>query len=114
MQPSRTAREFNEVLVESIDETITTLLSREVVNALYLHLQTALSIQKDEVPYRLETLFTTLERTFGLTSSKTIGKAIARTFYAKLGLTFTNNPDRTILEYVEKAKIKLQEREIQL
>ena len=33
---------FNELMVESIDETITDLLGRTVVDALYTHLQTNL------------------------------------------------------------------------
>jgi len=101
------------ILMESIDETITGLLSREVADALYTHLQTVHSISKDEIPYRLDTMFSTLERTLGLSSSKTIGKVIARNLHAKLGLPFQNNPDRTLLEYVEEAKIKIREREDQ-
>jgi uncharacterized membrane protein len=100
-------REFNDALVESIDETITALLSRTVVDALYAHLQTFHSITRDELPYRLDTLLTTLERIFGA-SSQTITKAIARKFYLKLGLEFTVNPSRTLLEYVDEAKMKVQ------
>lgn len=100
-------REFNDVLMESIDETITALLSREVVDALYGHLLTMYSISKDEVPFRLETLLSTLERTFGFSSSKTICKVIAKKFYAKLDLPFSVNPGGTLLDYIEEAKIKL-------
>ena len=100
-------REFNDVLVESIDETITDLLGRAVVDALYAHLQTNYSISRDEVPYRLDTLFTTLEKIFGA-SSQTITKAIAKRFCLGLGLEFTVNQSRTLLEYVDEAKIKLQ------
>jgi len=105
---------LNVLLLESTDETITTLLSREVVEALYVHLQKVHSIPKDEVPYKLETLCSVLERTFGLSSSRTICKAIARRLFAKLGLTFINNPRKTLLEYVEEAKIELRERGTQL
>jgi len=100
--------ELNDALVESIDETITVLFSRAVVDALYAHLQTFHSISRDEVPYRLDTLFTTLQKTFGVRSSQTITKAIARKFCLKLGLEFTGNPNRTLLEYVEEAKMNLQ------
>jgi hypothetical protein len=101
-------REFNEALVESIDETITDLLSRAVVDALYVRLQTDHSISRDEVPYRLDTLFAILEKIFGVRSSQTIAKAMARKFCLKLRLEFTGNPDRTLLEYVDEAKMKLQ------
>jgi hypothetical protein len=100
--------EFNDILVESIDETITDLLSRAVVDALYAHLQTFHSISRDEVPYRLDTLFTILEKIFGVRGSQTLTKTIAKRFYLKLGLEFTGNPSRTLLEYVDEAKIKLQ------
>ena len=114
MQPSGTPSDFNEALGDSIEETMITLLSREVVDALYAHLRAVYSIQRDEVPRELETFFSTLERTFGVPSTKTISRAITRTFYAKLGLTFPHNPNRTLLECVQEAKTKLQEGEIQL
>jgi len=103
-------KEFNSVLVETIDETITTLLSRGVADALYAHLQFTYSISKCEIPFRLDTLLSTLEKTFGFNSSRTISKAIARRLYARLGLAFSNNHDRTILEYVDEAKNKVDER----
>jgi hypothetical protein len=100
-------REFNDVLVESVDETITDLLSRAVVDALYAHLQSFHHISRDEIPHRLDTLLTTLEKIFGA-SSQIITKTIARRFYFKLGLEFTGNPSHTLLEYVDEAKMKLQ------
>ena len=96
---------------QSIDETITILLSREVTDALYLFLQKVHSISKDEVPHKLETLSATLEKTFGVAGSRTITKAIARNLYSKLGLPFSNDFGRTLLEYIEAAEVKLSERE---
>jgi hypothetical protein len=113
LQLALQGKEFNDILVESIDETITALLSQEVLNALYVHLEKVHSISKDEVPYRLETLFSTLQKTFGVTGSKTISRAVAKKFYAQLQLPFPDlhgNLDLTLTEYVEEAKIKLQER----
>jgi hypothetical protein len=113
LQRAELGREFDDVLVETIDETLTALFSREVVDALYVHLQKAHSVSKDEVPRRLETLCSALEKTFG-PGGKIICKAIARKFYAKLGLTFFDNPGRTLIEYVEEAKVKLQDSKVQL
>ena len=113
MQLSKEIVEFNDALVESIDETISTLLSRQVVEALYCHLDTTYSISKAEIPYRIETVFAALEKTFGPMSSKTIGKVIAKRLYGKLGLAFADNHDKTLQEYVEEAKIKLQSGESQ-
>jgi hypothetical protein len=105
---------LNDLLSESIDEIIEELLSREVVEALYVYLQKVHSVSKDDVPYKLETLCTTLEKTFGFTGSRTISKAIARRFYSKLTLPFHDNPGRTLLEYVEEAKTNLSYKEGEL
>ncbi len=99
---------FNDALVESIDETITELLSRTVVDALYTHLEDFHAISRDKLPSRLDALFPTLEKIFGVRGSQTITKAIAKKFYLKLGLEFTDNPTHTLLEYVDEAKVKLQ------
>lgn len=107
-------KEFNDTLVKSIDETITDLLSEAVLKALYAHLEKVYSLTRDKVPYRLETLSSALEKTFGMRGSRTISKAIARKFYTKLGLTFSDNPGGTLIEYVEEAKIKLGIGESQL
>lgn len=106
--------QFNVLLGESIDETITTLLSREVADALYLHLQKAHNVTKDEVPCKLDIFCSTLENTFGLPSSRTISKVIARKFFVKLGFSFINNSSRTLIEYVEEAETKLRDRGSQL
>jgi hypothetical protein len=103
-----------DALLESIDETITVLLSREVADALYLHLQTFYSIPRDELPNKIESLCSTLKKIFGVSGTETISKAIARTLFVKLGLTFPTGPSRTLPEYVQEAKVRNREREIQL
>jgi hypothetical protein len=108
MQKSRLDIEFNDALVESIDETITELLGRTVLNALYAHLETNYSISRNELPHRLDTLTTPLQRVFGVRSSQTITRAIAKKFYLKLRLEFTADPTCTLLEYVDEAKMNLQ------
>jgi hypothetical protein len=113
LQRLEESREFNDILNESIDETISALLSREVADALYVHLQKVHSISRDEIPRKLVTLCSALEKVFGR-SSKTVCKAIARRFYVRVGLAFFDNPARTLIEYVEEAKIKLGKGEGQL
>jgi hypothetical protein len=103
-----------EALLESVDETITALLSQEVADALYLHLQTVHSIPRNEVPYHVQALSSTLMKIFGPSGTATISKAIARRLFLKLELTFPNSPPRTLTEYLEEAKIRNREREIQL
>ncbi len=107
MEQPQIGKEFNDALLESIDETITALLSKDVLDSLYLHLEKYFAVSKDELPYRLETFLSILEKTFG-PSVKTIGKAIAKRFYFKLRLGFDEKANHNLLEYVEEAKRKLQ------
>ena len=113
LQRSKLEERVCNALLESIDETITALLSRNVVDALYYNLYTVHSIPRDEVPYKLETLCTTLNKVFGVRSTATICKAVGRKLFVKLGLPFPNSLPSTLSEYVEEAKIMSREREIQ-
>jgi len=104
----------SEALLESLDEAMTALLSREVAGALYLHLQTVHSIPREGVPYHIETLCSTLKEVFGASGTTTISNAIARRLFVKLQLTFPSNPPRTLPEYVEEAKIRNRERGVEI
>jgi hypothetical protein len=95
-------------LIESIRETIAQLLSPKVAETLFEHLEKVYSIKKDEVPSRLDKLLLTLKTTFGSSSAQVVGKAIARRFYSRLGLEFSDNPQRTLVGYVENAKLTEQ------
>jgi len=110
LQKSELKDKVSEVLLESIDEAITDLLSREIVDALYLHLQKVHSIPKNDVPYKIETLCSTLNGVFGTSGTATIGKAIARKLFSKLELTFPAGPCRTLSDYVQEARVRDRER----
>lgn len=75
----------------------------------YMRLKTDHSISKDEMPYHLTSLSSTLESIFG-TSAKVVEKAIAKRFYSSLGLNFSDHREKTLVDYVEEAKRKLQSR----
>jgi hypothetical protein len=96
---------FDSLLINAIDETMSDLFGPVVAQSLHEHLLKFYEVRTEEIPYKLDTLNSTLERTFGA-SSKTICKAITRKFYAKLGLAFYDYPGRTLLESVEQARIK--------
>lgn len=99
--------DFNGLLVECINETIVSLLSRQVADALYARLEKDHSIGKDQLPDRLDMLLSTLEKPFGRRSVEVVGRTIARRFYSKLGLNFYNVSRKNLIEYVEQAKLML-------
>jgi hypothetical protein len=95
-------------LTESIRETLAQLLSPKVSETLFEHLEKVYSVKKDEIPSRLNMLLLALDTTFGPRSSRVIGKAIARRFYSRLGLEFSDDPQRTLVGYVENSKLTQQ------
>ena len=107
MAASEVTKDFNVTLRTAIDETIRGLLGQTVHEALLRRLEREYSVTSDELPYRLDTMFEILWKTFGVTGSKTIGRAIARNFYGKLGIQFVAKDDYTIKDYVDEAKTKL-------
>ena len=106
LSPVKCTHKFNDLLVEVIDETIISLLSVQVAEALYSHLEKHHSIGKDEIPYRLDTLSSTFQGIFG-SSSRIVEKAIAKRFYFRLDFRFDDKPTKRLVEYVEQAKLML-------
>ena len=106
---SKIERDFNSLLLKCIDETIAGLLGQDVVEPLHLHLNTEYGVATDELPHRLDTFQSALERNFGAVPASTIGKAIARRFYKKLGWEFVRITDYKLHDYVDAAKKRLKE-----
>lgn len=102
-----TTKEFNEEVKAAIDDAISTLLGPQVVKALYVHLKEHYDITSDELPYRLDTLFDALEKTFGVKGALTLGRVIARRFYARMDLQFAEIGNYKLQDYLEDAKIEL-------
>ena len=101
-----TQSDFNSALIESVDETMQTLFSREVVIALHFNLETRHAIFRENIPNAVHTLKLTLQENFGM-SAPTIGRAIARKLYSKLHLESDSKQDYGLPEYVEEAKKRL-------
>jgi len=114
LPPAQPCIRFNELLIKSIDDTITALLSKQVAEAIYSHLERIHSVSKFQIPDHLDVLSSALEQTFGRPSSTTISKAIAKALYEELGLDFSARARGTLTGYVDEAKMRLRERGIQL
>jgi hypothetical protein len=97
-------KDFNSLLVKCIHETISSLLSSQVAEAIYHGLDTRYAVRKDDIPSNLDVLLSVIKEAFG-PSSNVIGKAIAKRFYSQLGLEFVDNQTKTLIEYVEQARL---------
>ena len=95
--------EFGELFAESVDQGLSDLLGSNVKFALYEYWKTGFSISRDQMHLKVNDFGKALEKTFGL-SHKTVGKYIAKRFYLKLGLDFTEKPQYGLAEYVRNAE----------
>lgn len=102
-----TIKEFNDEVKLAIDDAISAVIGQQVLKALYVHLKEHYDIASDELPYRLDTLFEALQKTFGVKGAFTLGRVIARRFYARMGLQFAELGNHKLQDYLEDAKIEL-------
>jgi len=104
---TRNGKEFNDEVRLAIDSSVLTLVGEQVLKSVYAHIQKHYDVTADEVPYRLDTLFETLQKTFGVAGAKTVGRVIAKRFYSRMGLQFVNIPTFSLQDYLEEAKVLL-------
>lgn len=99
----RDRTDFNDLIVESVGETITEVLGARVTSAFWYHYQAFLGITREEMPDRLDTVFSSLKGTFGV-GGETLGRRIVQKLYAKAGVPLNFVPDRPLTDYVEELK----------
>ncbi len=98
------AKEFNDEVKRAIDGAIYAIVGQDVLRSLRNHLKTHYDITPDEIPYRLDTLFETLEHTFGLSGARTLSRAIARRIYYRYNIDFIVKDGYKLQDYLEDAK----------
>jgi hypothetical protein len=95
--------DFNSLLIESVEETVRDVLGPRVTSAFWYHYQAFLGITREEMPYRLPTLFESLKGMFGV-GGDTLGRLIVRKLYAKANVHLNYSPERSLTDYVEELK----------
>lgn len=79
------------------------IFSEGTRNAICSYLERNHHIKVEEVPDRLETFHEALRSLFG-SGTKVVEKAIAKILHAKLGLSFEEHDDWTLIDYVKNVK----------
>ena len=100
---SEKSAQFNEILVKSIDRAITEL-GEKVLATLYQHFAEHYDITREEIPYRLETLYTALDQTFGFKAARTLEHHIAKRLSNEISIPLPESSDYTLQTYLQKAK----------
>lgn len=95
---------FNKDLLKAINEAVFSLLGQGALYSLTAYLKEHYAISPSEWPDHLDVLLGLLRSCLGPASERTVGRAIARRFYLKLNMQFTENSTYTLIDYVNKAK----------
>ncbi len=98
--------DFDKTLVESVDESLFSLLGESVTFALYNHFEKFYAIQRDQIPEKLDDFSMALGRTFGLPANRAIVKKVVERLYSKLGLQFQERANYAFRDYITDAKTR--------
>ena len=98
---------FNQTSVDSVEEGVRSVLGQQVMESLFVRLERFDDLTRDEIPNRLDTFFGALEKAFGKTSGRTIGRFIIKVLYVRLGLEFDGRSNRMLPDYVNDARREL-------
>ena len=108
MWAAHVTKEFNSEVKRSVDGAIYVIVGQDVLRALYTHLKEHYDITPDEIPYRLDSMFETLEQTFGVKGARTLSRSIAKRLYFRLNLQFVETENYRLQDYIEQAKKELR------
>lgn len=97
-------RDFDDILLESIDEALTSL-GESVKQSIYYHLEDKFEISKRDIPKRIEDFANGIEKIFGL-GANFIEILIMKKLYEKIGVQLEWNEDKELIftNYVEAAR----------
>jgi hypothetical protein len=97
--------EFDGFLLDSVDDALGDILGEQFKETFYGYVEQRFHIARTTLPERLDVFVSALSAALGNTASTVMGRAIAKRFYAKLGLRFAQKPNHSLLNYVTDAKL---------
>jgi len=100
----RPETEFDENLLDSIDEVFADVLGEKFKGSFYKLIEQKYQMARPSLPNRLDVLAYVLSAVLGNSAGVVMGGAISKRFYARLGLRFVQKPDHSLQNYVTDAK----------
>jgi hypothetical protein len=98
---SRT-QSFDQAFLDCIDEALS-ILGNEPKQAVYQYLSTIHSLDREQIPDRVDEFSADLRKALG-GASKVIERLILKKLFQKIGSTFREVPDLEFTDYVMEAK----------
>ncbi len=103
---SSKTQQFGEVLLESIDDSLQ-ILGEEPKNAVYQYLSTIQSLEKNDIPDRLEDFQSGLKSALG-GAARVVERLILRKLFQKIGSTFKETSEYEFAEHVNEARRRFE------
>jgi len=97
-------RGFNEIVCQAIDKTLEELIGPAAIKSLYNHLSETFGVDRNELPYRINTICSVLESIFGVKGARLIERQVAKNLYDKLLLPFNDEQGLTLEDFLTSAK----------
>ena len=98
--------DFNQILLESVNEAIAVALGKAITPELTHHLHGYIGISADEIPNHIDVLFSSLRDSFGMRGDD-LCKMVVKKMYEKAGVPFYEIGGQPMIRYVEKLKARL-------
>jgi hypothetical protein len=105
MTSSKPSREFNQLILEAVDEGLSILGGDPVKRAFYYHLEKRANIRRSEIPHKLEGFHDALADLF-FVGSVILERRICRYLYGRLGLELPTDNGWTIADCVREACVR--------
>jgi hypothetical protein len=106
MSRSKPSREFNQLVLEAVDEGLSILGGDPVKDAFYYHLEKRANVKRSEIPDKLGAFHEALADLF-FHGSVILERRISRYLYGRLGLELPPDNELTIADYVKEALCQL-------
>jgi hypothetical protein len=99
-------QQFGEILLESIDDSLQ-ILGEEPKKAVYQYLSTIKSLEKKDIPDRLEDFQSGLKSALG-GAARVVERLILRKLFQKIGSTFKESSEYEFAEHVYEARRRFE------
>jgi hypothetical protein len=107
MSSSKLSKEFNQLILEAVDESLSILGGEPVKRAFYYHLEKRAKIKCSEIPVKLQEFHNALTGLFD-DGASILERRISRCLYERLDLELTANNGWTLADYVREARIRYE------
>ncbi len=107
MPSFKSSKEFDQLILEAVDEGLSILGGDSVKRAFYYHLEKRAKIKPDEIPRKLKAFHEVLTELF-FDGSVILEMRISRHLYKRLGLEPPSNNGWTFADYVREAFVRYE------